>query len=1482
PIPMNVKIAEENQNFTIIDGVLYNADKTVLIQALNLTGDLTVPSTVETISSRAFNFTFSSSFVEAAWKYVGFESNPIEDCPELKITFPEGLVSFESSAMSGWPYEFNIPSTVENFGSSCFQDCLGLTEIYIGEDAAAGNMFINGCTNLKKITILNEEVDLNCAGAETVMLSDKVKTVKLSGNNVKTVYYQGIDPVEGSFLVPDDANVTAVPTGITGTIIIPSGTEALNSNMFFNTLAERIVLSEGLKTMASYSFFTCPNLKSLEIPASVESMGSMAIYSCPALESLVFLGETLPEMGDDVVIGCDKLLVLNEDGTKTFSFKYNPQNDGSYSTKVSLMGFSAPDNWDGTVTVPNDMFSFDAYYFMGTNVKKIVVDEGNEYYLVEDGILYSKDKKTLVLVSEEGKNVKIPSQVEVIGSYAFSPSIEGLTLDTSEADSLTTIDNYAFYSCGIKSFTAPATLTSIGQYAFRNIPSLETVDLSKVTAEKMTIGFNAFQGCSELYEVVFNDTSYYDIGSSAFNSTALKTFHVENGKISNDVLNSCTSLETAYFGTGVDYMWQFVTSNCPELETVYLLCSNLSSNVRSDAFYGFTGVIIIPLDDQDWSSMTDAFPYAYCVMVGNGNSFILPVVEGIGYDVVEKTETSVTMSFTLQTGYTDSEVSIKLGDTEIAEGENGYVATPTGKFMDLVISGVEPNRYNVSIEDSEIFDIVDLVYNDTYGSSYTFQVVPVDGYTFDGLKATVGEAVYNAYHGGKITVDITGDTVITVSGVVPETYDLVFVRSDGSTVEATAIYGVVFDIGHLGIGTTWYVKGSETPVDFSKTLTSDMVLYPEFTEADSVFVNVYYSHVAGDVTVTVDGETIVSGGLVPVDSTVSFDFDGGANYTLTGYRVNGVYYEADSDSFDIVASMATDVVLCMEFRHSGYSYIVDVPSVTTGDNLVKKIWFGQYNDPLQPSYDSNMPKGYVSVGDCFYITIEKRIYKVDLNQDLEEVPLDEMPHVELPSNGGQLVYAGGYIFELNNRMVFTPDLRQVASYGSSFTKIWEYEDCFIGTYNRWFIKFDLVENTAEPVEGQTWLPLVYSSLKEFLIPTDSPMYGIQVIDGQYMYTINATTSSADLPRKVSSIDLENMVIKETMSLDEWIYGHYLDDGWLTYYDGYLYLASYTSGLFGESNNLHDTTPKLIRVAVEDGDFIENSVQWIEMPNNTQQSGLVVFNGRGYIHSGADLIVIDIEKFEIIYKVTGQRTHGGIVVNTHYATPENGYKVYIYVLPYNATKSICVYEDCQGQTEGKTWNIENVGYEQYSTMNIRFTESGGMFWHNDSSIMFVYGKVKQDVSFTVDGKVVKTYQAVNGSVVELPDAPVRDGFVFAGWYGLNGDEITAETLVNGDIQAVAAFVPDVVTVSTAESDGMTVVTSDVFYLDHADIEDAYLLAIVEYEDKVIWTYQKIVWNGDTSSGRISVTTDGLKKVSVTLVDGDSPRDIESFGTDFVTF
>ena len=172
--------------------------------------------------------------------------------------------------------------------------------------------------------------------------------------------------------------------------------------------------------------------------------------------------------------------------------------------------------------------------------------------------------------------------------------------------------------------------------------------------------------------------------------------------------------------------------------------------------------------------------------------------------------------------------------------------------------------------------------------------------------------------------------------------------------------------------------------------------------------------------------------------------------------------------------------------------------------------------------------------------------------------------------------------------------------------------------------------------------------------------------------------------------------------------------------------------------------------------------------------------------------------------------------------------------------------------------------------------------NDSSIMFAYGKVKQDVSFTVDGKVVKTYQAANGSVVELPDAPVRDGFVFAGWYGLNGDEITAEILVNGDIQAVAAFVPETVVISVDEVDGMTVVTSDVFYLDHADIEDAYLLAIVEYEDKVIWTYQKIVWNGDTSSGRISVTTDGLKKVSVTLVDGDSPRDIESFGTDFVTF
>ena len=134
------------------------------------------------------------------------------------------------------------------------------------------------------------------------------------------------------------------------------------------------------------------------------------------------------------------------------------------------------------------------------------VDEGNATYCDIDGVLYSKDKKTLVYMpfgrnsSSTKLEYTVPDGVERIGEYAFYnmtnvksvafPSdlqsvghhaFQGCTGlgSLSFPDGLKSIEGGAFYECtGIPSLTFPAGLEELGSSAFslcKNVTKITSV-----------------------------------------------------------------------------------------------------------------------------------------------------------------------------------------------------------------------------------------------------------------------------------------------------------------------------------------------------------------------------------------------------------------------------------------------------------------------------------------------------------------------------------------------------------------------------------------------------------------------------------------------------------------------------------------------------------------------------------------------------------------------------------------------------------------------------------------------------------------------------------------------------------------------------------------------------------------------------------------------------------------------------------------------
>lgn len=256
-------------------------------------------------------------------------------------------------------------------------------------------------------------------------------------------------------------------------------------------------------------------------------------------------------------------------------------------------------------------------------------------------------------------------------------------------------------------------------------------------------------------------------------------------------------------------------------------------------------------------------------------------------------------------------------------------------------------------------------------------------------------------------------------------------------------------------------------------------------------------------------------------------------------------------------------------------------------------------------------------------------------------------------------------------------------------------------------------------------------------------------------------------------------------------GHLYDDGWINIQDGFLYMGSYTSGLFGDTlAGLLDTSPKFLRVAVDNGKFIEGSVEYISIKHDLQQhpSGLITFRDRGYIQSGSTLYVIDMQTYTPIYTMTVPFTHGGMILNTYYATEENGWKVYLYIVPYSGASKMVAYEDCVGQTEGKLIDLDKLGNNQFSTRYMATSASGHMYWYNDSSVFFIYGNKTNETTFYVNGSIVSTMKLTNGSKLTLPADPVKQGYTFVGWYNYDGRLVTSDTLSDGAMRISAVWAP----------------------------------------------------------------------------------------------
>jgi len=435
---VNIVVDPENKDFAISDGVLYDKAKTIVYcfpAGLSAEG-YTLPNTVRFIENGAF---------------YGFTGT--------KLILPEGLETIGDSAFyESALTELAIPASVTFIGDSAFCKSAALKTVTYARNA--------------KLNSIGKNAFASCGALEYAILPDGVEAIGAGAFEHCTKLAEVLLPAALTE-IPDTAfrncsslskvtiqqNITAIgASAFEGSAIesieIPASVTAIGNFAFYLTEhLTSVVFTEGsrLESLGEYVFFQSASLQSVQLPQTVTSMGQGVFQNCVSLTS-VTLSDQLTSVPASTFEGCVNLVSANiplsaaEIGEKAF-----------YQNKKLI-----------TAMIPATVANIGTSAFEGCEAMTTLV--------FEEGSLL-----TALGTSESGHD----NVFKGTGSLGSVRLPEGLTF----------IGAHVFEGSGIKDFSIPAGVTSIGDYAFANCDNVSSVE---IFANVLYLGDYAFFDCDAL------------------------------------------------------------------------------------------------------------------------------------------------------------------------------------------------------------------------------------------------------------------------------------------------------------------------------------------------------------------------------------------------------------------------------------------------------------------------------------------------------------------------------------------------------------------------------------------------------------------------------------------------------------------------------------------------------------------------------------------------------------------------------------------------------------------------------------------------------------------------------------------------------------------------------------------------------------------------------------------------------------------------
>jgi len=439
--------------------------------------------------------------------------------PNLKnVVLSEGLKRISKGAFEGCTSlgSIVIPESVISLDNSAFRGCLSMKEIFVRYGntkyaSSCGCLYdvkgtrlilcppgVGGTFDIPDhVTHINEGAFYGCEFLTYAVIPDSVKHIGY-----------------GAF-----SNCTGLKS-----VSIGKGVKILNGSVFeFCSSLSWVEMSVGLKAICDHAFASCTSLKRIELSDSVYHIDKYAFYGCTGLQSIKF-GKGVGDVSPYAFLECTSLVefIVDEDNRSFVSI-----NGTLYTKDLKELVHYPSARKEQYFIVPKGMRCIRTGAILAPkSLKRFIVEDGNESFVSEDGVLFSKDLREIVRYpAGKGRSYSIPYGTLYISEDAFfGCSLRNMVIP----DGVRTIGMYTFYGCtSLTSISLPGTLYSVMDHSFSKCSSLKKVYL-RDTIETLSVGHCAFAFCDPDMRIL-SDVPGFKV--EPFEMKGVEGFYIPEGEL---------------------------------------------------------------------------------------------------------------------------------------------------------------------------------------------------------------------------------------------------------------------------------------------------------------------------------------------------------------------------------------------------------------------------------------------------------------------------------------------------------------------------------------------------------------------------------------------------------------------------------------------------------------------------------------------------------------------------------------------------------------------------------------------------------------------------------------------------------------------------------------------------------------------------------------------------------------------------------------